>query len=99
MLYEDAVAHRDLADAPALHRVAVPRHVHRPDSTIAAMSAPGIFRRAAGRQRADSLRTRRARPSATELQRRLEEMAGERISIPLVIGGERVETDDDASRR
>jgi hypothetical protein len=31
---EDAVEHDELADAPALHRVAVPRHLHLPDSTI-----------------------------------------------------------------
>jgi hypothetical protein len=32
---EDAVADDDLADAPAGDRVAVPRHLHPADSTIA----------------------------------------------------------------
>ena len=43
MLHEDLAANRDLADAPAFHGVAMPRHVHRPDSTIGRVSAPGIF--------------------------------------------------------
>ena len=58
---EDAVADHELADAPARHRVpvpdrvAVPRHVHHPDSTIAPDERPGHLPHAARRQRADPL--------------------------------------------
>ena len=55
------------------------------------MSAPGIFRPPP----ADNEPIRSyapGTPERAELQRRLAEIAGERLSIPLVIGGERVET-------
>jgi 1-pyrroline-5-carboxylate dehydrogenase len=88
---EDAVPHQDLADAPALHRVAVPRHVHPTDSTIGAVSAPGIFRTPPAVNE-PVLGYAPGSPERAALQRRLAEMAGERIAIPVVIGGERVET-------
>jgi 1-pyrroline-5-carboxylate dehydrogenase len=94
---QDAVTHDDLADAPACHRVAVPgrgrvpRRVHHPDSTIGPVSAPGIFRPPTPFN--EPIRSYEpGSPERAELQRRLAEMAGERLSIPLVIGGERVET-------
>ena len=56
------------------------------------MSAPGIFRPPPAVN--EPVRSYApGSPERAELQRRLAEMAGERISIPLVIGGERVETD------
>jgi len=94
---EDAVADNDLTDAPARHRIAVPdraavsRHVHQADSTIAVMSAPGIFRTPPAVN--EPIRSYApGSPEREELQRRLTEIAAERISIPLVIGGERVES-------
>ena len=57
------------------------------------MSAPGIFRPPI----AENEPIRTYAPGSSEradLQRRLAEIAGERISIPLVIGGERVETSE-----
>jgi 1-pyrroline-5-carboxylate dehydrogenase len=55
------------------------------------MSAPGIFRPPAAVN--EPIRTYApGSPERAELQRRLAEIAGERIAIPLVIGGERVET-------
>jgi 1-pyrroline-5-carboxylate dehydrogenase len=56
------------------------------------VSAPGIFRPPA----AENEPIRSYAPGSSEraeLQRRLAEIAGERISIPLVIGGQRVETE------
>ncbi len=64
---------------------------HRFDSTIARMSAPGIFRPPAAVN--EAIRSYvPGSPERAELQRRLTEMSAERLSIPLVIGGERVET-------
>ena len=55
------------------------------------MSAPGIFRPPTAVN--EPIRGYvPGSPERAELQRRLAEMAGERLSIPLVIGGERVET-------
>ncbi len=55
------------------------------------MSAPGIFRPPAAVN--EPIRSYvPGSPERAELQQRLEEMAAERLSIPLVIGGERVET-------
>ena len=55
------------------------------------MSAPGIFRPPPAEN--EPIRSYApGSPERAELQRRLAEIAGERISIPLVIGGERVET-------
>jgi 1-pyrroline-5-carboxylate dehydrogenase len=89
---QDAVPHEDLTDAPAGDRVAVPRHLHVADSTIGPVSAPGIFR--PPRAENEPIRSYApGTPERAELQRRLAEIAGERIAIPLVIGGERVETD------
>src|SRR6188472_1898575 len=97
---EAAVAHVDLADAPAVGRVAVPRavrggvvprHAHRLDSTIAPMSAPGIFRPPTAVN--EPIRSYLpGSPERAELKHRLDEMAAERLAIPLVIGGERVES-------
>jgi 1-pyrroline-5-carboxylate dehydrogenase len=88
---EEAVTHLDLADAPAGDRVTVPRHLHPTDSTIGLVTAPGIFRAPTAAN--EPIRGYApGSPERAELQRRLAEMAGERIAIPLVIGGERVET-------
>jgi 1-pyrroline-5-carboxylate dehydrogenase len=55
------------------------------------MAAPGIFRTPPAAN--EPIRTYEpGSPERAELQRRLAELAGERIHIPLVIGGERVET-------
>jgi 1-pyrroline-5-carboxylate dehydrogenase len=55
------------------------------------VSAPGIFRPPPAEN--ESIRSYApGSPERAELQRRLAEIAGERIAIPLVIGGERVET-------
>ena len=81
----------NLTDAPAGDRVAVPRHLHPADSTIGRMSAPGIFRTPAAVNE-PILSYAPGSPERAELQRRLAEMSGERIAIPLVLGGERVET-------
>ena len=88
---EDAIPHDELADAPALHRVAVPRHLHLPDSTIGPVSSPGIFRTPPAVNE-PVLGYAPGSPERASLQRRLAEMAGERIAVPLVIGGERVDT-------
>ena len=57
------------------------------------MSAPGIFRPPTAEN--EPIRTYApGSPERADLQRRLAEIAGERISIPLVIGGERVETSE-----
>jgi 1-pyrroline-5-carboxylate dehydrogenase len=100
---QDAVERDDLAHAPPRDRipvrdrlagsngVAVRRHGHQSDSTIALMGAPGIFRTPPAVN--EPVRTYApGSPEREELGRRLEEMAGERPSIPLVIGGERIET-------
>ena len=81
----------NLADAPAGDRVAVPRHLHPADSTIGRMSAPGIFRTPPAVNE-PILSYAPGSPERASLQRRLAEMSGERIAIPLVLGGERVET-------
>ncbi len=55
------------------------------------MSAPGIFRTPAATN--EPIQTYApGSPERAELQRRLAEISGERIAIPLVIGGEHVET-------
>src|SRR5688572_29708660 len=97
MREEEPVPHEKLADTPARHlvavpdRVAVPRHVHSPDSTIGPVSAPGIFRPPPAVN--EPVRGYApGSPERAELKQRLAEMAGERIEIPLVIGGERVES-------
>ena len=94
---EDGAVDEELADAPAGHlvavpdRIEVPRHVHPPDSTIGPVSAPGIFRPPPAVN--EPVRGfAPGSPERAELKQRLAEMAGERIDIPLVIGGERVET-------
>jgi len=90
---KEAVPDDKLADAPAGDRVAVPRHLHAADSTIGPVSAPGIFRPPTAEN--EPIRTYApGSPERADLQRRLAEIAGERISIPLVIGGERVETSE-----
>jgi 1-pyrroline-5-carboxylate dehydrogenase len=88
---QDIVLHPDLAGAPSRHDVAVLRHRHVPDNTIALVSAPGIFRppAAVNEPVKDYLP---GSPERAELKSRLDEMASERIHVPLVIGGERVET-------
>jgi 1-pyrroline-5-carboxylate dehydrogenase len=90
---EDAVPDDHLADAPAGDRVAVPQHLPAADSTIGPVSAPAIFRPPTAEN--EPIRTYApGSPERADLQRRLAEIAGERISIPLVIGGERVETSE-----
>ncbi len=91
MLDEHPVAHPHLADAPAGHLVGVSRHAHAADNTIGGVSAPGIFRPPAAVN--EPIRSYApGSPERAELQRRLAEMSGERVHIPMVIGGERVET-------
>ena len=91
MREQGTAANDDLADPPAGDRVAVPRRLHSRDSTIGPVSAPGIFRTPAATN--EPVKTYApGSPERAELQRRLAEIAGERIQIPLVIGGERVET-------
>ena len=69
----------------------MPRHAHETDNTIAAVSAPGIFRPPPPVN--EPVRSYApGSPERAELQTRLAQMAGERIHIPMVIGGERVET-------
>jgi 1-pyrroline-5-carboxylate dehydrogenase len=88
---ERAVADDELADAPAGDRIAMPRRHHSADSTIGPVSAPGIFRPpTAVNEPIKSYAP--GSPERAELQLRLAEIAGERIEIPLVIGGKRVET-------
>ena len=85
------VGHPDLADTETGRIVEVPRQAHADDNTIGAMSAPGIFRPPA----AVNEPVKSYAPGSTEraeLRARLDQMAAERIHIPLVIGGERVET-------
>jgi 1-pyrroline-5-carboxylate dehydrogenase len=88
---ESAVAYDDLADAPTGHRVAMPRRLHPVDSTIGPVSSPGIFRPPpAVNEEVKSYAP--GSPERAELQRRLAELTGDRIAIPLVVAGERVET-------
>jgi 1-pyrroline-5-carboxylate dehydrogenase len=55
------------------------------------VSAPGIFRPPAAVN--EPIRSYApGTPERAALQRRLAEMSGERVHIPMVIGGERVET-------
>ena len=55
------------------------------------MSAPGIFRTPPATN--EPIKTYApGSPERAELQRRLAEISGERIAVPLVIGGDRVET-------
>jgi 1-pyrroline-5-carboxylate dehydrogenase len=67
------------------------RHRHAADNTIASMGAPGIFRppQAINEPVKGYLP---GSPEREELKARLDAMASERIHIPLVIGGERVES-------
>ena len=91
VLDDDTVAHPHLTDAPAGHLVGVSRHAHANDNTIAVMSAPGIFRPpAAVNEPIKSYAP--GTPERAELRARLGEMSAERVHIPMVIGGERVET-------
>ena len=56
------------------------------------MSAPGLFRPpAAVNEPVKGYEP--GSPERAELKRRLDEMAAERLQIPLVIAGERVETE------
>jgi 1-pyrroline-5-carboxylate dehydrogenase len=91
VLDEHPVAHPHLADAPTRHLVGVSRHAHPADNTIGGVSAPGIFRPPAAVN--EPIRSYApGTPERAALQRRLAEMSGERVHIPMVIGGERVET-------
>jgi 1-pyrroline-5-carboxylate dehydrogenase len=80
-----------LTDAEAGDLIGMPHHAHTIENTIGPMSAPGIFRPpAAVNEPVKSYAPGSA--ERAELRTRLEEMAAERIHIPNVIGGERVET-------
>ena len=80
-----------LADAERGHIVEMPHHAHAIENTIDSMSAPGIFRPpSAVNEPVKSYAP--GSPERAELRARLGEMAAERIHIPNVIGGERVET-------
>ena len=91
MLDDESVALPHLSKAPAVHRVEMPRHMHVADNTIARMSAPGIFRppEAVNEPVTDFLP---GSPERAELKARLERMSAERLHIPMVIGGARVES-------
>jgi 1-pyrroline-5-carboxylate dehydrogenase len=69
----------------------VSRHAHTFDNTIAAMSAPGIFRPPAAVNE-PILGYLPGSAERAALKDRLDRMSSERIHIPMVIGGERVET-------
>jgi 1-pyrroline-5-carboxylate dehydrogenase len=80
-----------LTDTPAGHVVEVPHHAHTDENTIRAMNTPGSFRPpAAVNEPVKSYAP--GSPERAELRARLEQMAVERVHIPMVIGGERVET-------
>ena len=65
--------------------------MHRSDNTIAPVSAPGTFKPPQAVN--EPVRAYApGSPERTELKQRLEQMAAERLHIPLVLGGERVET-------
>ena len=91
MLDENAVADPDLPDAPAWHVVGVSDHAHAAENTIGYVSAPGIFRPPTAVN--EPIRSYApGTPERDELRARLGEMSGEHVHIPMVIGGERVET-------
>jgi 1-pyrroline-5-carboxylate dehydrogenase len=69
----------------------MPHHSHTIENTIGPMSAPGIFH-PPGAANEPVKQYAPGSPERAELRTRLEEMAAERIHIPNVIGGERVET-------
>ena len=80
-----------LTDAELGHFVEMPHHAHDNENTIGAVSAPGIFRPPAALNEPVKGYAPGS-PERAELRTRLEQMAAERIHIPNVIGGERVET-------
>ncbi len=80
-----------LAHPPAGHVVGVSRHAHVVENTIASVSAPGIFRPPTAINEPVKSYTPGS-PERVELHTRLEQMSGERVHIPMVIGGDRVET-------
>jgi len=91
VLDENAVADPDLPDAPAWHVVGVSDHAHAAENTIGYVSAPGIFRPPTAVN--EPIRSYApGTPERDELRARLGEMSGEHVHIPMVIGGERVET-------
>jgi 1-pyrroline-5-carboxylate dehydrogenase len=91
VLHEDAVSHPQLTDAPPGRLVGVPRRAHAATIQFGLVSAPGIFRPPPPVN--EPVRSYApGSPERAELQARLASMAGERIHIPMVIGGERVET-------
>src|SRR5581483_1793601 len=87
----------DLPHAPALDGVQLARPARASTvdegaaTTIAGVSAPGIFRPPPALNEPVKGYAPGS-PERAELQSRLAEMAAERVQIPLVIGGERVET-------
>jgi 1-pyrroline-5-carboxylate dehydrogenase len=91
MLDEDAVLVPQLPDAPPVDHVELPRHAHKHDNTIAAMSAPGIFRPPPAVNE-PILSYLPGSTERAELKERLEQMSAERVHVPMVIGGKRVET-------
>ena len=91
MRNDHSVACPDLTETPTGNVVRVPRHDHVHDNTIAVMSSPGIFRPPVAvneliREYAPGS------PERIELRAQLARMSGERVHIPMVIGGERIET-------
>jgi 1-pyrroline-5-carboxylate dehydrogenase len=91
MLDEDAVLVPQLPDTPPVDHVELPRHAHKHDNTIAAMSAPGIFRPPPAVNE-PILSYLPGSTERAELKERLEQMSSERVHVPMVIGGRRVET-------
>ena len=79
-----------------------PRHSHEPHNTIAGDSAPGIFRPPSAVNEPVKKDTRRGAPSARSSGSGWQRWRGERVEVPLVIGGEasdrRDVRGDDASR-
>jgi 1-pyrroline-5-carboxylate dehydrogenase len=91
VLDDQPVPRPHLPHTPAGHVVRVPRHAHVDENTIARVSAPGIFRPPTAVN--EPIRGYEpGSPERAELRARLGQMAGERAHIPMLIGGEQVET-------
>ena len=82
-----------LAEPPAGCAVAVALRPHDTDSTIATVSAHGIFRPPPPVNEPIKGYTPGS-PERAELQSRIRDLEGERPKLPLVIGGRDVYTDD-----
>ncbi len=91
VLDDHSVPYPHLTHPPSGHVVGVSRRAHAVENTIAAVSAPGIFRPPTAVN--EPVRSYApGSPERAELRARLEQMSGERVHLPMIIGGERVET-------